>query len=216
MTDRELMQQALDGWDSRGGFPILAKAMEAIRERLAQQEQKPVPWESFFKRYCPWLEQPEQDVPATRFGNMGPVGWLESPDGAFRANPLYKIKFPSKLLSWQVPLCMALPQPEQEPLANINLYELVRSAFHAGIKTDFKTLDFCEKQVEQFLNTAPPQRKPLTDELLETLEEIASGLESARIWGGMDWSYNPLHPYKYLPLRDKARAAIDKATGESK
>lgn len=138
MTDRELMQQALDGWDSRGGFPILAKAMEAIRERLAQQEQepsarltceelgyvplsddgksvyidgfglvplaqpeqepvasvgslnefsamelvrrgfaltdhlyaappqrkpeqKPVPWESFFNRYCPWLEQPEQE-----------------------------------------------------------------------------------------------------------------------------------------------------------
>jgi hypothetical protein len=50
--------------------------------------------------------------------------------------------------------------------------------------------------------------------LLSALSDVAYGLESARIWGGMDWTYNPLHPYKYLPLRDKARAAISKATGE--
>ena len=31
-------------------------------------EQKPVPWESFFKRYCPWLEQPEQEP-------VGKIGW---------------------------------------------------------------------------------------------------------------------------------------------
>lgn len=54
------------------------------------------------------------------------------------------------------------------------------------------------------------QRKPL----LSVLSDVAYGLESARIWGGMDWTYNPLHPFKYLPLRDKARAAIAKATGE--
>ena len=39
---------------------------DELRERLAQLEQKPVPWESFFKRYCPWLEQPEQG---------GKTGW---------------------------------------------------------------------------------------------------------------------------------------------
>ena len=50
--------------------------------------------------------------------------------------------------------------------------------------------------------------------LLSVLSDVAYGLESARIWGGMDWTYNPLHPFKYLPLRDKARAAIAKATGE--
>lgn len=36
-----------------------------------------------------------------------PVGWLESPHGAFRANPLYKIDFPSQLLEWRVPLYTA-------------------------------------------------------------------------------------------------------------
>lgn len=51
--------------------------------------------------------------------------------------------------------------------------------------------------------------------LLRVLSDVAYGLESARIWGGMEWTYNPLHPYKYLPLRDKARAAIAKATGEN-
>ncbi len=46
------------------------------------------------------------------------------------------------------------------------------------------------------------------EELLETLKDIAYQLEKARIWGGMDWHYNPLHPIHYLPARDKARAAI--------
>jgi hypothetical protein len=53
-------------------------------------------------------------------------------------------------------------------------------------------------------------------ELVETLSDIAYRLEQSRIWGGMDWSYQLMHPVNYLPLRDKARAAIAKATGETK
>jgi hypothetical protein len=53
-------------------------------------------------------------------------------------------------------------------------------------------------------------------ELFETLNDIVYGLEKSRIWGGMDWTYNPIHPVNYLPLRDKARAAIAKAIGETK
>lgn len=44
--------------------------------------------------------------------------------------------------------------------------------------------------------------------LRQVISDIAYGLESSRIWGGMDWTYNPLHPFKYLPLRDAARAAL--------
>ena len=55
------------------------------------------------------------------------------------------------------------------------------------------------------------QRKPL----LSVLSDVAYGLESARIWGGMEWAYNPLHPFKYLPLRDKARAAVEKFEGKN-
>ena len=50
-------------------------------------------------------------------------------------------------------------------------------------------------------------------ELLEALVDVSYTLEKARIWGGMDWHYNPLHPVHYLPARDKARAAIKKHGG---
>ena len=50
-------------------------------------------------------------------------------------------------------------------------------------------------------------------ELLESLVDVSYTLEKARIWGGMEWKYNPLHPVHYLPARDKARAAIKKHGG---
>lgn len=53
----------------------------------------------------------------------------------------------------------------------------------------------------------------LNQELVEALSDVAYTLDSARIWGGMEWTYNPLHPFKYLPARDKARAALAKASG---
>ena len=50
-------------------------------------------------------------------------------------------------------------------------------------------------------------------ELLTALVDVSYTLEKARIWGGMEWKYNPLHPVHYLPARDKARAAIAKHGG---
>lgn len=44
--------------------------------------------------------------------------------------------------------------------------------------------------------------------LREALVDCKYGLEGARIWGGMEWTYNPLHAYKYLPLRDRAEQAL--------
>ncbi len=77
----------------------------------------------------------------------------------------------------------------------------------------YATGDAHQQDIEQ----AAAELRRLHEEnkaLLSVLSDVAYGLESARIWGGMDWTYNPLHPFKYLPLRDKARAAIAKATGE--
>jgi hypothetical protein len=34
-------------------------------------------------------------------------------------------------------------------------------------------------------------------------------LSKARIWGGMEWTYNPLHPMYYAPLRDQLAAEAD-------
>ena len=70
------------------------------------------------------------DVPESSFGNLKPVGWFEPPHGAFRANPQYRIRFPSQLLSWQIPLYThppkAEPEPVQEPVAWM----------YTGIKSD--------------------------------------------------------------------------------
>ena len=51
-----------------------------------------------------------------------PVGWLESPHGAFRADPLYKMQFPSQLLQWQIALYTAPPQ--RKPLKMVDLRAL--------------------------------------------------------------------------------------------
>ena len=78
----------------------------------------------------------------------------------------------------------------------------------------YATGDAHQQDIEQ----AAAELRRLHEEnkaLLRVLSDVAYGLESARIWGGMEWAYNPLHPFKYLPLRDKARAAIAKATGEN-
>jgi hypothetical protein len=34
-------------------------------------------------------------------------------------------------------------------------------------------------------------------------------LTGDRIWAGMDWSYNPIHPFKYLPMLERVRKALD-------
>lgn len=47
--------------------------------------------------------QPQAAAPAAA---GGPVGWFESPHGAFRANPNYRISWPAQTLSWQIPLYM--------------------------------------------------------------------------------------------------------------
>jgi hypothetical protein len=57
---------------------------------------------------CAALAQPQPE----------PVGWFESPHGAFRANPDYRLTFPSQLLKWSVPVYLSSaapppPAPEQ-------------------------------------------------------------------------------------------------------
>jgi len=65
---------------------------ESLREHMAEIQR--------LKALRAALAQPEQE----------PVGWLESPHGAFRANLLYKLEFPSQLLAWSVPLYTHPPQ----------------------------------------------------------------------------------------------------------
>lgn len=48
----------------------------------------------------------------------------------------------------------------------------------------------------------------------EILSEMARLLDSSRIWGGMEWVYHPIHPVKYLPLRDKIAEEIKTLAAE--
>lgn len=52
-----------------------------------------------------------------------PVGWFESPYGAFRANPMHKIHMPSALLDWQVPLYIT--PPRRGPLTDEQIEEII-------------------------------------------------------------------------------------------
>ena len=63
------------------------------------------------------------------------------------------------------------------------------------------------KERQAFKDVAEYQKSE-NAKLKQVLIDIAYGLEGSRIWGGMEWTYNPLHPFKYLPLRDAARAAL--------
>ena len=46
------------------------------------------------------------------------------------------------------------------------------------------------------------------DRLREALSFAKHKLSMAKIWGGMGWHFNPLHPVHYLPALDKIDAAL--------
>jgi hypothetical protein len=55
--------------------------------------------------------------------------------------------------------------------------------------------------------------------LEQLITDATYTLSKARMWGGMDWTYNPLHPIHYKPMRDQLAAeadAIHAALGETK
>ena len=52
------------------------------------------------------------------------------------------------------------------------------------------------------------------DTRFQVYVDVLHLLESDRIWGGMDWVYHPIHPTKYLSVRDKVRKALDNVKAE--
>lgn len=67
MTDRELMQQALEALETKGEHhPRVYAAITALRERLAQPEQEPIAWV-----YPEALEALKSGRPWTAYGSNG-------------------------------------------------------------------------------------------------------------------------------------------------
>jgi hypothetical protein len=52
------------------------------------------------------------------------------------------------------------------------------------------------------------------DPRFQLLVDVVKLLEGSRIWGGMEWSYNPIHPLNYLPVKDRVRNALDELKAE--
>ena len=184
---KEAMKLALEALEAmqsyaaaeRKGLRICDEAITALREALA--------------------EQPAQQEP---------VGWLESPYGEFRANPLHKTVFPSSLLSWKIPLyawhvretndgdeltiaymsglhrgkelALAEQPAQQEPVAWLVYAKGSRRYFTLTFDVD-KVPEIYKGGAAVPLYTSPPaQRKPLTD------EQIAKEVEAelTHYWNG--------------------------------
>ena len=51
--------------------------------------------------------------------------------------------------------------------------------------------------------------KMWADPRFQILADVDKLLNGSRIWGGMEWTYNPIHPVKYMPVAEKIRKALD-------
>jgi hypothetical protein len=47
------------------------------------------------------------------------------------------------------------------------------------------------------------------DPRFQILAEVDKLLMGSKIWGGMEYTYHPIHPDKYKPVAVKVRQALD-------
>ena len=52
------------------------------------------------------------------------------------------------------------------------------------------------------------------DPRFQILADMDKLLNSSKIWGGMEWTYHPIHPVKYLPVAEKVRKVLDELKAE--
>ena len=55
----------------------------------------------------------------------------------------------------------------------------------------------------------PEIERMWTDPRFQLLVDMDRLLNGDRIWAGQDWHYNPIHPFKYRPMAERVRAALD-------
>ena len=52
-------------------------------------------------------------------------------------------------------------------------------------------------------------KKMWADPRFQLLADMDRLLTGDRIWAGMDWHYNPILPFKYRPMAERVRQALD-------
>ena len=51
--------------------------------------------------------------------------------------------------------------------------------------------------------------KMWADPRFQILAEVDKLLNGSKVWGGMEYTYHPIHPVKYRPVAEKVRQALD-------
>ena len=51
--------------------------------------------------------------------------------------------------------------------------------------------------------------KMWADPRFQILAEVNKLLTGSKTWGGMEYTYHPIHPVKYRPVAEKVRQALD-------
>jgi hypothetical protein len=126
-----------------------------------QPDAKPEPVHPGYIIGSHWLEtaysriaagEAEADVLTEVLGARGwakpkpyPVAWMESPHGAIRANPLYRITAPQSL-AWSIPLYAAPPAATREPATREQVYE----AFDRSDAVGFWNYCYIWREAERF------------------------------------------------------------------
>ena len=60
----------------------------------------------------------------------------------------------------------------------------------------------------------PQVEKMWNDPRFQILADVDRLLNGSKIWGGMGWSYHPIHPVKYRPVAEQVRQALDDLKAE--
>ena len=56
--------------------------------------------------------------------------------------------------------------------------------------------------------------KMWADPRFQILAEVDKLLTGSKTWGGMEYTYHPIHPVKYRPVAEEVRRALDEVKRE--
>ena len=129
-------------------------AIDAIKAALAQQEQAPVP---------DWKTLPPEEPPLVKWAKEQPAP-VQEPSGFFRHEDVCGDE-----VGPPTPYYLT-PPAAQEPVG-----QLLEDAFGRG-----QVMWFNKPKDESMLYTTPQQRKPLTDEQIETCYETTGHYQTLR------------------------------------
>ena len=79
----------------------------------------------------------------------------------------------------------------------------------------FKTEEACQAFAKEYkIPYLTNVQKYQADPRFQLLADMNKLLNGDRIWGGMEWTYHPIHPLKYRPMTERVEQALDELKAE--